>query len=463
MSGRPLLNFSLAVNYAISGEAVWSYHALNLLIHICAGLTLFGVVRQTLSGFVGAQTCCDLEEDGRSKPAPLQRDATLLACAVALLWMLHPLLTESVTYITQRCESLMGLFYLLTLYGFIRSVTAESRNCWLVLSIAACCCGMATKQVMVTAPVLVLLYDRTFVSGSFRTALANRRWYYAGLAATWLWLGFLMHRSSLAAIHIGFQAGGSWQTYAMTELCVVTNYLRLAFWPHPLVFDYGVEIMVTDPLTAAPYALIIGAILAGVGIACWRAPKVGFLGCWFFLFLAPTSTVVPIGGEPMAESRMYLPLAAVVALVVTGVYARFGRRSLVLWPVLAVGLGWLTYVRNEAYGSDIALWRDTVAKMPRSARARYNLSMVYSKQGQYAQAVVEDEVGLQLDSWASAEQAPAAHNKLGYDLAELGRMPEAVAHYEQAFLPQSSHRVSVSRARCCPALAPPERRTCGGA
>ena len=116
----------------------------------------------------------------------------------ALVFLLHPLQTEAVTYVSQRAESLMGLFYLLTLYGFIRSVTAESRNCWLILSVAACLCGMATKQVMVTAPVLVLLYDRAFVSGSFRSALAKRRWYYAGLAATWLWLGFLMHRSSQA-------------------------------------------------------------------------------------------------------------------------------------------------------------------------------------------------------------------------------------------------------------------------
>jgi tetratricopeptide (TPR) repeat protein len=370
---------------------------------------------------------------GRSEPAPLQGDATLIAGVVALLWTVHPLQTESVTYVSQRSESLMGLFCLLTLYGFIRSVKAESRNCWLVLSVAACFCGMATKQVMVTAPVLVLLYDRAFVSGSFRSALTSRRWYYAGLAATWFWLGFLMHRSSLAAISVGFQAGVSWTTYAMTELRVVTDYLKLALWPHPLVFDYGVDILATDPLAAAPYAFIIAAILAGVVIACRRAPGVGFLGCWFFLVLAPTSTVVPVAAQPMAESRMYLPLAAVVALAVTGLYAMLGRRSLVLWPVLAVGLGWLTFVRNETYGSELALWRDTVAKVPRSARARYNLGIVYSQQGQYAQAVEQDEAGLLLDDgWAAAGQAPAAHNKLGYDLAALGRVPEAVAHYEQA-------------------------------
>src|SRR5271170_509528 len=102
VGGRPVLNLSLAVNYAISGTRVWSYHALNLLIHILAGLTLFGIVRRTLE---------------RVGSGDLARPY-LLGLAITLLWILHPLQTESVTYVVQRAESLMGLFYLLTLYCF---------------------------------------------------------------------------------------------------------------------------------------------------------------------------------------------------------------------------------------------------------------------------------------------------------------------------------------------------------
>ena len=103
--GRPILNLSLALNQAISGTAVWSYHVLNLVIHILAGLTLFGIVRRTLA---------------RRGDAAAQ----LIGFSVALLWTLHPLQTEAVTYIVQRAESLMGLFYLLTLYCFIRGIGA---------------------------------------------------------------------------------------------------------------------------------------------------------------------------------------------------------------------------------------------------------------------------------------------------------------------------------------------------
>src|SRR5207253_2214235 len=90
-----------------------------------------------------------------------------LAPAVALIWALHPLQTETVIYATQRTELLMALFYLATLYCSMRYwLTADSRATWLVLAILACLCGMASKEVMVTAPVMVLLFERTFIAGS---------------------------------------------------------------------------------------------------------------------------------------------------------------------------------------------------------------------------------------------------------------------------------------------------------
>lgn len=110
--GRPVLSLSLALNYAVSGENAWSYHLANLGVHMLAALALFGIVARTL--------------DLRPALVPFARDRTLAAFAVALLWALHPLQTESVTYVIQRAESLMGLFYLLTLYCFIRGAAAPA-------------------------------------------------------------------------------------------------------------------------------------------------------------------------------------------------------------------------------------------------------------------------------------------------------------------------------------------------
>ena len=128
--GRPVLNLSLALNYLMGGTAAWGYHLVNLLIHLCAGLVLYGILRRTFRGF------------------------DLPAAAVALLWTAHPIQTEAVTYIVQRAESLMGLFYFLTLYCFIRY--GEGSRRWAVLSVLACFLGMGTKEVMVSAPLVVL-------------------------------------------------------------------------------------------------------------------------------------------------------------------------------------------------------------------------------------------------------------------------------------------------------------------
>jgi tetratricopeptide (TPR) repeat protein len=455
-SARPLLNLTYAVNFAGGGLSVRGYHAVNLLIHICAGLALLGIVRRTL-----------LLPDLRHRYGEA---ALPLAAFSALLWTLHPLQTEAVTYISQRAESLMGLFYLLTLYCFVRAVSSitgsdltagnegneapgpvrgslfsslpsvrisglEIANpcvtCtgWLILSVAACLCGMATKQVMVTAPVLVLLYDRAFVSGSFRSALANRRWYYASLAATWLWLGFLMQFASLAAINVGFHRGVSGLTYAPTELHVVTDYLKLAFWPRPLVFDYGTEILATDPLAAVPYALIIAAILVGVAIAWHRSPRAGFLGCWFFLILAPTSTVVPIAEQPMAESRLYLPLAAVVVLVTLLSYALGHRRALVVLGIAAAGFGALTIHRNHDYRSELSIWEDTVARYPHTSRGHGNLAMaLVTVPGRMPDAIAHYEEALRLKP-----DYPEAHYNFAVALAKIpGRLAAAIVHYEVA-------------------------------
>jgi hypothetical protein len=170
-SSRLIVKLSFVVNYAISGARPWSYHLLNLALHLTAALALFGVVRRTL-----------LTERMRDR---FGRAATPLALASAGLWMLHPLTTSAVTYVTQRFESAMGMFFLLTLYGAIRGATEQNRN-WYVAAVAACLAGMASKETIGVAPVVVAGYDRIFLARSWREVL-HRRWgLYLGLLAAWV-------------------------------------------------------------------------------------------------------------------------------------------------------------------------------------------------------------------------------------------------------------------------------------
>jgi hypothetical protein len=215
--GRPLVNFSFALNWAIAGADVRGYHVVNLAIHVLAALALFGVARRTM----------------RSRPlaAKFAADATPLAFALAALWMLHPLQTESVTYISQRAESLAGLFLLFTLYAAIRGVDSPTPTRWHVLAVVTCLLGMATKEVMYAAPLLVLLHDRTFFAGTFREALRRRPWFYAGLAATWLLLGWLVKQAGNRGATAGFGIGITPWHYLLTQCGALVHYVRLVFWP----------------------------------------------------------------------------------------------------------------------------------------------------------------------------------------------------------------------------------------
>jgi tetratricopeptide (TPR) repeat protein len=464
VDGRPLLNLSLALNYAISGTQVWSYHALNLLIHILAGLTLFGILRHTLEKTGTGDPSLAQASEGRppvrgSEKAKLEKDrrtnrAFFIAFAAALLWTLHPLQTEAVTYVIQRAESMMGLFYLLTLYCFIRGARlrppggcaaavsglrdarsqkpedekAASRMSlvWYGLAWLACFSGMATKEVMVTAPVIVFLYDRTFLAESFLEAWRRRRGVYLGLAASWILLAVLELGTGSRNGTAGFGAGLRWSDYALTQIYAVGHYLQLALWPRPLIFDYGTAV-VTQTSRVLPAALVLVFLAVGTLVALVRRPALGFLGAWFFAILAPTC-LVPVATQTMAEHRMYLPLAAVVVLAALGIGQLSARASRLIFMLLAVGLGALTLHRNETYLSEVALWSDNVAKLPDDARAHNNLGNALYLTGDVPGAGAQYAEALRLQP----EDNPEAQYNLALCFLQEHRLPEAIAHASEA-------------------------------
>jgi protein O-mannosyl-transferase len=431
VEGRPIVNLTLALNYAIGGTAVRGYHVGNIAIHALAALTLLGLVRRTLllprmNGRFGAS-------------------ALPLAAIVAFVWALHPLQTESVTYVVQRAEALVGLFYLLTLYCFVRAVGrvsdppmsapesgSETRpTLWFTLAVASCIVGMATKEVMVSAPLLVLLFDRAFVAGTFRGAWHERRGVHITLFATWILLAFLVMRTGTRGGTAGFGINVTPWSYALTQFEAITRYATLSFWPHPLVFDYGVA-WVHSVGDVVPYAIFVGALISATIVAWWRWPAIAWMGILFFAVLSPTSSIVPGNRQTLAEHRMYLPLAVIIVLVVCGVYkvcgdSRNRRRLLLVGGSIAVALGALTFRRNWDYRSELALHRDTATKRPANGFARYNLGKVYAEAGRHAEALPEYEAALRLMA-----APPGVHYNLANSLAALGRKQEAVAHYEAA-------------------------------
>jgi tetratricopeptide (TPR) repeat protein len=424
VSGRPLLNLSLAINYAVSGMETWSYHALNLAIHILNGLLLFGVLRRTfLLPSMGPR---------------LGRASFGLAMAIALVWTVHPLQTESVTYVIQRAESLAAMFYLATLYATIRGTQSRRAIFWYAAAVGTCLLGAATKETVATAPLVVLLYDRTFLTGSFRESLGRRWGLYAGLAASWILLAGLTASTGLLGLRAENGAPSIW-AYARSQPGVILYYLGLAIWPNPLCLDYGWPVARTWGAivpAAVAVSLLVGVTV--VGLAGHR--RWGFAGACFFLILAPTSSVLPLG-QLAFEHRMYLPLAAVVTLLVLAIYvvgAELRRRGwLARWgavaggvslvAIVAIVLGLLTIRRNADYQGISSIWQDTLDKAPQNADAHYGMANALVSLGRTAEAIEHFECSLRL----KPEHAPV-HNNFGLVLVDAGRVPEAIEHYREA-------------------------------
>jgi tetratricopeptide (TPR) repeat protein len=391
-------NRSLTINYLLGGSDPWGYHAVNLAVHVAAALVLLGIVRRTL-----------LSDRLRRH---FGRDAAPLALAVALLWAVHPLQTESVTYVIQRRESMMGLFFLLTLYAVLRATASHRRLAWYAAALLFCRLGMDIKHVMIAAPAIALAYDRTFLAGSWREALKRRGILYALMAATWL----TVMRSGVARLQTSGMgvpelSMSTWD-YARSQLGVVAHYLRLSVWPSPLCLDYGWPVARAWDDVLLPAALI-AALLALTAWAFWRRPVWGFLGVWFFVILAPTSSFVTITFLAF-EHRMYLSLAAVVATAVLAGYllgqralARLAAsertRTVIGWSLAAAlvagttaALGYTTARRNDDYRSEISIWEDTARKRPDNPLAHGNLGMALLKAGDADRAVEQLNITLQL-------------------------------------------------------------------
>ena len=348
VSGRPILNASFAINYCISGYEVWSYHLFNLAIHFGCGALIFLIVCSTLRRIHGA-----------AGPDPI-----LTAAIASGLWLVHPLQTEAVTYLVQRAESLSTLFYLASFYGFIRYI--DGRPWGAVASIVLLIAGVLTKEIVATAPVLFLLYDYAFVTGSVKRAVEKHWRYYACSLSSWIAIAatVLVTRGRNGTVAFGTEIGPL--DYALTETWAILRYLELAVLPVGQIFPYEAA-SVTSMGVIAPCLVAVATLLAFSVYLVVRRPRIGFLLCGFFIILAPTSSFIPIVTETVAEHRMYLPL---------GICTTIAALLLIRLPLWATGavsttilifLAGATFARNRVYASPMSILADAESKQPNAA------------------------------------------------------------------------------------------------
>jgi tetratricopeptide (TPR) repeat protein len=450
VGGRPVVNLSFAINHAINSalrvdvnRATVSYHLANLLLHLACGLLLFGIVRRTLR----AQRF-----DGTWASR-----ADSIALVVTATWLVHPIQSEAVNYLTQRTEIVVSLFYLATLYSSIRAWDAGDARVarrWCIAAIAACLMGMASKEVMLTAPLVIVLYDRAFRWPSWKAVRSGGRlWFYGALLVTSL-LCIALVVSGARNETVGFALGVPWYRYLYSQAWAITHYLGLVFWPRHLTLDYGIGFI--GGWRAVPGVILLGTLGVATVLA-WRRPSrwgwFGFLGAWFFLTLAPSSSVVPIISEAAAERRMYLALAAVIvfALIALDAARRFvlarapereeeRRDHARIVGALTRGSPWAagglalvlvatTAMRSRTYESAETIWRNAIERNRANPRAYVNLANAIfranpARRGEadalYRQALTVDSM-----------YGPALYNVAEVAAAE-GRVAEAKTLLERA-------------------------------
>ena len=460
VAGRPVVALTLALNYALGGLDVTGYHLFNLGVHIVAAWLLMLLV----AGLLRTPRLA----------SGAGRHADGLAFATALVWALHPLQTEAVVYVIQRTELIMGACYLGVLWTALRGLQSARPARWFVASALACAVGMGTKEVMVTAPLMVLVMQRVFLTppsprrgffASLRGCIVRARGLYAGLAGSGLILAAIMSggpRDGTVGWHLGVSAWSS----LLTQSRALVHYLRLSLWPHPLTVSYDWRFVDSFGEVWAPFTVMV--VLFGATVwALRRRPALGFCGAWFFLILGPTSSIVPITTEIVAERRMYLPLAAIVALVVVGGWrlavalAEPRRRAALAGGLLALLAGVpavASVARVDDYQSRLSIWEDAVAKQPANAYARGAYGHALMDVGRHDEALEQLMLSLELEPrhlgvWihygnllldmglvqpaveaftsavALAPDDPAPNHNLGLAFAHAARLDEAEAQF----------------------------------
>ncbi|MFH1569248.1 MAG: tetratricopeptide repeat protein [Gemmatimonadota bacterium] len=376
---RPLLLVTYAINHAVSGYAVWSYHAVNVLLHAGCALLVF------LSG----------------RALGLSAGQAGLA---GLLFGIHPVNSEAVNYISSRSEILAGLFVLVGLWLHLR----PHCSIWLALGIAAAyAAGLGAKSVAVALPALCLAYDLLFRRGGLRRRLPT----YALLAGvTALYLLVAGHFLRAAAIGSPVR---QYNAQLWSQAKALTYYLQLLVVPRDLSVDHQFLISESlwDPFAASSaLALLSAALLIGRRPAAH--PEVAFLGLWWLISLAPAS-LVPLH-VLVNEHRLYLASAAFclgLALAARQLLAAAGGRR---WQGIAVGLlavlALLAAQRTRVWATESALWADAAAKAPLMARPLIMLAEAQARDGQARTAMRTMEQALSRDPRYGA----------GYEL--LGRL-----------------------------------------
>jgi protein O-mannosyl-transferase len=428
---RSILYLTFTLNYRWGGQDVWGYHLVNLLFHLLNGILIFFIAKQLFSKLV------------------IQSDRVVLYSVLsAAFFLVHPVQTESVTYISSRSEVLSTTFYLIAFLLFVRRPVTKIGFLFSFVVGLFFLLGLGVKETVISLPAVMMLYDWLFLSNARLEGPLQRWRFYVSFVLGGFAAAYYLVTRTLAA-SIGPAAGNlpPWP-YFLTQLRVITRYMRLIVLPTGLNLDYDFSpsTSLLEPAVLACAAIIV-SLLAVAYYLRHRKPLFSFSIFWFFLTLAPTSSVVSIR-DVIFEHRLYLPLIGIgfsLPLVCEQVSELLARKLKLRWKPVTIGsaliVTWiaLTHFRNDVWADDARLWKDVAAKSPHKERSYANLFLIYAKRGDYEQSMKA--------ALAGAENAPRKtaefYQMIGTMQVKLGRYAEAAEYFKKS---ANSSNISDERA-----------------
>ena len=421
LSNRPAAYMSFALNYYLGGYRVSGYRLLNILIHILAGCFLYLFFKTTLN-LPAVQTRYGIHP--------------WLPYIAALIWLVHPLHIQSVTYIVQRMNSMAAMFYVLSMWLYARARLSANRLNQGLLSAGCLFSGLlalGSKEIAATLPLFIFLYEWYFFQDLSRAWLKRGIIFGAAMLLVIIGVSYLyLDGQPFAKLTAGYQARDfTMGQRILTEFRVVILYLSLLFYPHPgrlnLDYDFPISYSLLNPVTTLLSLSGIIACLILAGCLARKDRLISFCLLWFFANLAIESSI--IGLELVFEHRTYLSsmLIALMVLILADRYtASKALRITAICSVILIFCAW-TFERNSVWSSDVAIWQDTVTKSPQKARPHNNLGNALKSQGDFAGAIAHYQEALRINP-----NYAKAYNNLGTALAVQGKPEQALEQFKHA-------------------------------
>ncbi|MEO7859301.1 MAG: tetratricopeptide repeat protein [Nitrospirales bacterium] len=388
---RPVLYATFLFDRSLYGTNPAGYHLLNLLLHLGSGLLIYRILSRAVT-----------------------EEIRLVPFLTALLFLIHPITTETVTYISGRASGLMAFFYLFAFFLYIKvsehSDAVTLRWLYLSGSVLSLVLSLGSKETAVTFPFALLLWDlfiRRHRGSSLRTTILSGHlpfWIVLLLAAIWA----VAHPRYTALAQFSFTLRPFWDN-ALSELHATAYGLILFFTPWNQNFDHHLPEFHSLFQWPLPLDLLLLSGTVAIGLFSWRRhPLVAFGLGWFFLQLLPISLIPR--NDLLSERNLYLPsIGLFLAIVALGSLSTqrfstvlprpgiFRFASMGLAAMVVFVLCFFTYQRNQLYQDRLLLWSDAVLKSPNKARPHNNLGYAYALHGDWDRAIEEFRTAARLD------------------------------------------------------------------